>query len=152
MDAQNIKNRRLMETQKSFVLNPETGMNLLSILQSNDTSNLDVAEETIRYIDVEANLPYLLIMFKESSVEVRDTVFIKTIKDQLNKACKVINIEDANYSITYDQMFAEVIKHNVDAEAMQFFLDRFGERVKVAMITWGFSFLDHCDMKLSMKK
>jgi hypothetical protein len=141
-----------MNTQQSFVLNPETCMNLLSILQSKDTSNLDVAEETIRYIDVEANLPYLLIMFKESNVEVRGTVFIKTIKDKLNKVCKVINIEDANHSITYDEMFSEIIKHKVDDTAMTFFLERFVERVKVAMVTWGFTFLEHCNLKVELKK
>jgi hypothetical protein len=112
---------------------------------------LDVAEETIRYIDVEANLPYLLIMFKESNIQIRDTVFIKTIKEKLNGSCKMINFEEANQILTYDQMFEELQKHRVDPEALQFFLDRFAEQITVVMQTWGFTFLKNCKMKLEMK-
>ena len=140
-----------MEPQQSFVLNPETCLNLISILKSNDSSNLDVAEETIRYIDVEKNLPYLLIMFKESTVQIRDTVFIKTIKEKLNHCCKLITIDQADQSLTYDQMFEEILQHNVDSEAMQFFLDRFAERISVTMTTWGFTFLRNCKMKIELK-
>lgn len=139
-----------MSTEK-FVLNNETCLNLISILKSNDVSNLDVAEETIRYIDVEQNLPYLLIMFKESGITVRETVFIKTIKDQLNSICKVIKFDNANQSITYDEMFQEIMKHKPSPESIQFFLDRYAFMMKDVLKGWGFSFLDFCDMKLTMK-
>ena len=135
-----------------FILNSETCLNLINILKSNDTSNLDVAEETIRHIDVENNLPYLLIMFKESNIQVRDTVFIKTIKEKLNSICKIITFDEANQSITYDQMFEEIQKHKVDAEAMQFFLDRFSIAISAVMQTWGFSFLSMCDLKIVTKQ
>jgi hypothetical protein len=59
----------------NLILNAETCDNILQMLKSNDKSNLTVVEETIRNIDVGANLPYLLIMFKESSVENRKSVF-----------------------------------------------------------------------------
>lgn len=139
-----------MSTEK-FVLNNETCLNLISILKSNDVSNLDVAEETIRYIDVEQNLPYLLIMFKESGITVRETVFIKTINDQLNSVCKVIKFDNANQSITYDEMFQEIMKHKPSPESIQFFLDRYAFMMKDVLKGWGFSFLDFCDMKLTMK-
>lgn len=138
-------------SQETFVLNPETCRNLMNILRSTDTTNLDVAEETIRYIDVEANLPYLLLMFKVSNVQIRDTVFMNTIKDKLNKVCKKITFENANQSVTYDQMYEELIKHKVDPVAMRFFLDIFGEEVVKVMQTWGFSFLETCKVTIDFK-
>ncbi|NDC95413.1 hypothetical protein EB077_08925 [bacterium] len=56
-------------------LTPEVCDNILQMLKSNDKTNLTVVQETIRHINVTENLPYLLIMFKESTVENRKTVF-----------------------------------------------------------------------------
>ena len=55
-------------------LTPEYCDNILRMMQSSDKDNLTVAAEIIRNVDVISNLPYLLIMFKESTSEVRGLV------------------------------------------------------------------------------
>lgn len=152
MDAKNIKNRRLMESN-DLELTPEVCNNILQMIKSNDQSNLVVVEETIKNIDVAKNLPYLLIMFKESNIEVRKTVFMNTIKDKLNQCCKTVKIEDNPRALTYNALYTEIKSHkDVSPESMNYFLDRFSDSLSDVMISWGFTFMEDFKLKLTPRQ
>jgi len=120
--------------------------NMLKMMQSSDKDNLTVAAETIRHIDVTENLPYLLILFKESSAEIRAAVFTETMmEDKLRLICKHT---DFDAPITYNAIYNEIVYHNVSDEAMEYFLDKFSVSIKRNMMEWGFSFLTNFNLKL----
>ena len=126
-------------------LTPDVCDNMLQMMRSSDKDNLTIAAETIRHIDVVENLPYLLVMYKESTTEVRSTVFMETIQDKLKAVCKHVNFDDP---ITYNAIFSEIIYHNVSTTAMEYFLDKFAVNIKRQMREWGFSFLSQFNIKL----
>jgi hypothetical protein len=133
----------------SLKLTPEVCDNILQMMKSNDKSNLIVAEETIRNINVAENLPYLLIMYKESSQDIRKTVFIDTIKNKLNDHCKALKFQDSTKGVTYNNLYQE-IKNNsgINPEAMDYFLNKFSESLSDVMISWGFTFMEDFKLKL----
>lgn len=134
-------------------LTSEVCDNILQMLKSNDKTNLTVVEETIRNIDVAANLPYLLIMFKESSVENRKTVFLNIIREKLNEHCIDLTLSDNPKDLTYNRLYTEVKAHeNIKPEAMQYFLERFASSLGSVMVSWGFTFMEDFDLKLIPKK
>ena len=134
-------------------LTPEVCDNILQMLKSNDKTNLTVVQETIRHINVTENLPYLLIMFKESTVENRKTVFLNIIKEQLNASCISITLSDNPKDLTYNKLYQEVKSHqNIKPEAMNYFIDKFAASLGSVMISWGFSFMEDFDLKLIPKK
>jgi hypothetical protein len=120
--------------------------NMLKMMQSSDKDNLTVAAETIRHIDVTENLPYLLILFKESSAEIRTAVFTETMmEDKLKLICKHI---DFDAPVTYNAIYNEIKHHNVLQEALEYFLNKFSISIKRNMMEWGFSFLSDFNLKL----
>lgn len=126
-------------------LTPEYCDNILRMIQSSDKDNLTVAAEIIRNIDVISNLPYLLIMFKESTSEVRGLVFMETIEDKLRSLCKHI---DFDVAVSYNAIYNEIKNHKVSEEALNYFLDKFAVSIKRNMMEWGFSFLSDFNLKL----
>lgn len=126
-------------------LTPEVCDNLLMIMSSSDKDNLTVAAEMIRYIDVEANLPYLLVLYKESTSEIRATVFMETIAEKLQSCCEVVNSESP---ISYNAIYQELKAHKVSSIAMEYFLDKFSKTISDSMVNWGFSFLSDFTIKL----
>lgn len=127
-------------------LTPDICNNLLYMMRSSDKDNLTIAAETIRHIDVVKNLPYLLIMYKESTAEVRSTVFMETIESKLKLVCRHV---DFDAPVTYTTIFNELIYHNVSDVAFNYFLDIFSVTLKQKMIDWGFSFLKHYNVILT---
>ncbi len=134
-------------------LTPEVCDNILQMLKSNDKTNLTVVEETVRHINVTENLPYLLIMFKESSIENRKTVFLNIIKEQLNANCISITLSDNPKDLTYNKLYQEVRAHsNIKPEAMVYFLEKFANSLTNVMISWGFAFMKDFQLKLIPKE
>lgn len=127
-------------------LTPEICDNILKMMQSSDKDNLTLVVETIKHIDVIENLPYLLIMLKESNAEIRNTVFLNTIQDKLKAICKRIDFDNP---ITYNIIYNEIKAHNVSSEALNYFLKKFSVSIKRNMIEWGFSFLADFNLKLT---
>lgn len=127
-------------------LTPDICNNMLDMMRSSDKDNLTIAAETIRHIDVVKNLPYLLIMYKESTAEVRSTVFMETIEGKLKLICRHVNFDEP---VTYTTIFNEIVYHNVSGQALDYFLDMFSVTLKVKMIDWGFSFLKNYNVKLT---
>jgi hypothetical protein len=123
------------------------------MLKSNDKTNLTVVEETIRNINVLENLPYLLIMFKESSIENRKTVFLEIIKDKLNMYCNTIKIGDNPKELTYNKLYYEIKTHkSINDEAMAYFLERLSSSLESTLTIWGFSFMEDINLKLIPKE
>jgi len=131
-------------------LNRDTCKEIIKMVSSTDVSNFTVAEEIIRNINVEKNLPYLLMMYKEATPAVRTSLFLNTIKDNINSCCKTMVIADTS-SITYNMIYEEIKAHNVDEEAMDYFLERFAESIALNLEKWGFSFLKDYKIKLISK-
>ena len=139
--------------EETLKLTPETCDNILKIMTSNDQSNLVIATETIRNINVVENLPYLLIMYKQSSVTNRQTVFLDTIKDKIQGTCKTLTFTDKVKDLTYNKLYYELKAHkDIDPEAMDYFLDKFSDSLSEVMISWGFSFMEDFKLKLTPRK
>lgn len=130
-----------------LTLTPEVCDNILKMIQSSDKDNLTVAVETLRYIDVHENLPYLLIMYKESSKELRSALFMETIFDKMKNNCHHIPFDDSSI-VTYNMIYTELKAHTVPKEALEYFLEKFAASIKKNMVEWGFSFLNDFNLKL----
>ena len=122
--------------------------NLLSMISSVDKSNSVVVEETIKNIDVERNLPYLLILYKECTVEARNAVFIDPIVEKINQ---VTNGEFDN-NVTYSTMYGIIKQHSVSKSAMDYFTKKFAESLSKTLVHWGYSFIEDFDLILKQKK
>lgn len=139
--------------EETLKLTPETCENILKIMSSNDQSNLTIAVETIRNINVVENLPYLLIMYKHSTAANRKTVFLDTILEKLQTTCKTLHFKDNAQSLTYNNLYNELKTHtNVHPQAMDYFIDKFSESLSDVMISWGFSFMEDFKLKLTPRK
>lgn len=133
-----------------LVLNSETCDNIIKMLNSSDKENWTVVEQLLAHIDIETNLPYILLLYKESRSEVRKAIFSTNIISNIRLVCKSFS-ENANQQITYQDIYTEIKSKNVSEESLNFFLEKFSTSLKFAMTNWGYSFMEDFELKLIPK-
>lgn len=144
MDVKNFKNRRLMG--EVFKLDEVTYKNLLSMATSLDKENMVVVKNLIDSADVEANLPYILMLYKEAGY--RNLALDETTIEKI-KGLTGINYGNA---LTWNQMYHILHDNkNVDPVAMVFFINRFADELGKQLEVAGFSFMEKYQLTLIPK-
>jgi hypothetical protein len=144
MDVKNFKNRRLMG--EVFKLDEVTYKNLLSMATSLDKENMVVVKNLIDSADVEANLPYILMLYKEAGYRnlALDEATVEKIK----------GLTGITYgsALTWNQMYHILHDNkNVDPVAMAFFINRFSDELGKQLEVAGFTFMEKYQLTLIPK-
>lgn len=144
MDVKNFKNRRLMG--EVFKLDESTYKNLLAMATSSDKENHIVVKNLIDSADIQANLPYILMLYKEAGYKNLDLD-----KDTIDKVSQIANIRYGG-SITWNTMY-EILhdNKNIDPVAMGFFINRFTDELGKQLETAGFTFMEKYRLSLIPK-
>jgi hypothetical protein len=144
MDVKNFKNRRLMG--EVFKLDETTYKNLLSMAKSVDKENHVVVKNLIDSSDIEANLPYILMLYKEAGYK-----NINLEQDTIEKIKSFTGITYGN-ALTWNHMYEILHKTvNVNPIAMAFFINRFAEELGRQLETAGFTFMEKYQLTLIPK-
>ena len=144
MDVKNFKNRRLMG--EVFKLDEVTYKNLLSMATSLDKENMVVVKNLIDSSDVEANLPYILMLYKEAGY--RNLALDETTVEKI-KGLTGITYGNA---LTWNQMYHILHDNkNVDPIAMAFFINRFSDELGKQLEIAGFTFMEKYQLTLIPK-
>ena len=144
MDVKNFKNRRLMG--EVFKLDETTYKNLLSMATSVDRENHIVVKNLIESSDLQANLPYILMLCKEAGHK-----NLNLDSDTVAKLKELTGL-DYNSVLTWNNMYDILHKNvNVDPIAMGFFINRFSEELGRQLETAGFTFMEQYQLTLIPK-
>ena len=144
MDVKNIKNRRLMG--EVFKLDETTYKNLLSMAKSVDRENHVVVKNLIESSDLQANLPYILMLCKEAGH--------KNLNLDSDTVVKLKELTDLDYNsvLTWNSMYEVIHKNvNVDPIATGFFINRFAEELGRQLENAGFTFMEKYQLTLIAK-
>jgi len=144
MDVKNFKNRRLMG--EIFKLDESTYKNLLTMAKSVDKENHVVVKNLIESSDLQANLPYILMLCKEAGHK-----NLNLDSDTVAKLKEITGL-DYNSVLTWNSMYDVLHKNvNVDPIAMGFFINRFSEELGKQLETAGFTFMEKYQLTLIPK-
>ena len=144
MDVKNFKNRRLMG--EIFKLDESTYKNLLSMAKSVDKENHVVVKNLIESSDLQANLPYILMLCKEAGHK-----NLNLDSDTVAKLKEITGL-DYNSVLTWNSMYDILHKNvNMDPVAMGFFINRFAEELGKQLETAGFTFMEQYQLTLIPK-
>jgi hypothetical protein len=129
-----------------FKLDESTYKNLLSMAKSVDKENHVVVKNLIESSDLQANLPYILMLCKEAGHK-----NLNLDSDTVAKLKEITGL-DYNSVLTWNSMYDVLHKNvNVDPIAMGFFINRFSEELGRQLETAGFTFMEQYQLTLIPK-
>jgi hypothetical protein len=129
-----------------FKLDEVTYKNLLSMATSLDKENMVVVKNLIDSADVEANLPYILMLYKEAGY--RNLALDETTVEKIKG---LTGIAYGN-ALTWNQMYHVLHDNkNVDPIAMAFFINRFSDELGKQLEVAGFTFMEKYQLTLIPK-
>lgn len=129
-----------------FKLDESTYKNLLAMATSVDKENHIVVKNIIDSADIEANLPYVLMLYKEAGYKNIDLE-----QDTIEKIKSFTGITYGN-TLTWNSIY-EILHDakNVDPVAMGFFINRFAEELGKQLSVAGFTFMEKYQLTLIPK-
>jgi len=151
--------------QESIILSDSTYERVLGMLTSPDKESVYIGVSIIEAVDLEENLPYILLLAKDCSKSncnhdpfkndvtasddqdvVKRNSFSPSIMNYVNDCAN-----DKGH-LNFNSMY-NVIKKNTKTSpaAMQFFLDKFSASLQEYLLTWGFDFVQEMNLKLIPK-
>ena len=129
-----------------FKLDETTYKNLLSMAKSVDKENHVVVKNLIESSDLQANLPYILMLCKEAGHK-----NLNLDSDTVAKLKEITGL-DYNSVLTWNSMYDILHKNvNMDPVAMGFFINRFAEELGKQLETAGFTFMEKYQLTLIPK-
>jgi hypothetical protein len=129
-----------------FKLDESTYKNLLAMAKSVDKENHVVVKNLIESSDLQANLPYILMLCKEAGHK-----NLNLDSDTVAKLKEITGL-DYNSVLTWNSMYDVLHKNvNVDPIAMGFFINRFSEELGRQLETAGFTFMEKYQLTLIPK-
>jgi len=129
-----------------FKLDESTYKNLLSMAKSVDKENHVVVKNLIESSDLQANLPYILMLCKEAGHK-----NLNLDSDTVAKLKEITGL-DYNSVLTWNSMYDILHKNvNINPVAMGFFINRFSEELGKQLETAGFTFMEQYQLTLIPK-
>ena len=129
-----------------FKLDESTYKNLLSMAKSVDKENHVVVKNLIESSDLQANLPYILMLCKEAGHK-----NLNLDSDTVAKLKEITGL-DYNSVLTWNSMYDILHKNvNMNPVAMGFFINRFAEELGKQLETAGFTFMEKYQLTLIPK-
>lgn len=119
--------------------------NVLKMLESSDKDNTEVVLTIIENIDIEKNLPFILLLFKESSRQQKYAIF----KSKIPKLKTYI--PDVNHVFTYYEIFKQ-LSDDQNTEAVDYFMSRMANHIEYQLDDWGLHFREKYKIKFERKQ
>lgn len=129
-----------------FKLDEATYKNLLSMATSSDKENHVVVKNLIDSSDIQANLPYILMLCKEAGYKNLD------LDETTTKKLKELTGLEYSSVLTWNSMYDILHKNvNIDPIAMGFFINRFADALGKQLEVAGFTFMEKYQLTLIPK-
>ena len=121
--------------------------NLLSMARSSDTDNINVAHSILENLDVDVNIVYILMLYKEATAHQREKLFTDEIAAAVNKYAV---IKDQNFKNVDWATIIEIAKKS-DPLQEGFVISRFANEIETQLKDAGFVFMDNYKITLTKK-
>ena len=129
-----------------FKLDESTYKNLLSMAKSVDKENHVVVKNLIDSSDIQANLPYILMLCKEAGYKNLD------LDETTTKKLKELTGLEYSSVLTWNSMYDILHKtKDIDPIAMGFFINRFADALGKQLEVAGFTFMEKYQLTLIPK-
>ena len=129
-----------------FKLDEATYKNLLSMATSSDKENHVVVKNLIDSSDIQANLPYILMLCKEAGYKNLD------LDETTTKKLKELTGLEYSSVLTWNSMYDILHKtKDIDPIAMGFFINRFADALGKQLEVAGFTFMEKYQLTLIPK-
>ena len=122
-------------------------VNLLSMTRSSDTDNINVAHSILENLDVDVNIVYILMLYKEATAYQREKLFTDEIAAAVNKYAV---IKDQNFKNVDWATIIEIAKKS-DPLQEGFVISRFANEIETQLKDAGFVFMDNYKITLTKK-
>jgi hypothetical protein len=129
-----------------FKLDEATYKNLLAMAKSVDKENHVVVKNLIDSSDIQANLPYILMLCKEAGYKNLD------LDETTTQKLKELTGLEYSSVLTWNSMYDILHKNvNIDPIAMGFFINRFADALGKQLEIAGFTFMEKYQLTLIPK-
>ena len=148
---------------ETIILSDSTYERVLGMLTSPDKESVYIGVSIIEAVDMEENLPYILLLAKDcEKAKCEHNPFNKDIQEgdgptnassfNITLSGIIDKCRNDNKNINYNNMYKVIMSNQKSSSAsVQFFLDKFAEALMVHLATWGFDFVDEMNLKLIPK-
>ena len=124
-------------------------INLLTMARSTDTDNINVAHSILENLDVDTNIVYILMLYKESNAYQREKLFTDEIAAAVNKYTV---IKDHNFKNVDWATIIEIAKKQKEDPLQEgFAVSRFANEIETQLKDAGFVFMDDYRITLTKK-
>jgi len=121
--------------------------NLLSMARSSDGDNINVAHSILENLDVDTNIVYILMLYKEATAHQREKLFTDEIVTAVNKYAV---IKDQNFKNVDWATIIEIAKKS-DPLQEGFVISRFANEIETQLKDAGFVFMNNYKITLTKK-
>jgi len=121
--------------------------NLLSMARSSDGDNINVAHSILENLDVDVNIVYILMLYKEATSHQREKLFTDEIVTAVNKYAV---IKDQNFKNVDWATIIEIAKKS-DPLQEGFVISRFANEIETQLKDAGFVFMNNYKITLTKK-
>lgn len=123
-------------------------VNLLSMTRSSDADNINVAHSILENLDVDTNIVYILMLYKECNAQQREKLFTDEISAAVNKHAV---IKDHSFKNVDWATIIEIAKKKKEDPLQEgFAISRFANEIETQLKDAGFVFMD--DYKITLTK
>ena len=123
--------------------------NLLNMVKSSDNDNLTVAHSILENLDIDANIVYVLMLYKECSSDKRDKLFTDQITAAVNKHAV---IKDGNFKNVDWATIINIAQRKKDDPLVEgFAISRFATEIENQLKDAGFIFMDKYKVNLTKR-
>lgn len=123
-------------------------INMLNMVNSSDKSNLNVVQSILENMDIDTNIVYILMLYKEINNDQRGLLFTDQISAEVNKHAV---IKDGNFkNVDWATILYIAQKKKDDPLQEGFAISRFSNEIETQLKDAGFTFMDK--YKISITK
>ena len=124
-------------------------INMLNMVNSSDNSNLNVVQSILENMDIDTNIVYILMLYKEINSEQRSTLFTDQITEAVNKHTV---IKDGNFKNVDWATIIDIAQAKKDDPLQEgFAVARFSNEIGTQLKDAGFTFMDNYKINLTKK-
>lgn len=124
-------------------------MNMLNMVNSSDKSNLNVVQSILENMDIDTNIVYILMLYKEINNDQRGLLFTDQISAVVNKHAV---IKDGNFKNVDWATIIHIAQKKIDDPLQESFaIARFSNEIETQLKDAGFTFMDKYKITITKK-
>lgn len=124
-------------------------INMLNMVNSSDKSNLSVVQSILENMDIDTNIVYILMLYKEINNDQRSALFTDQISAEVNKHTV---IKDGNFKNVDWATIIEIAQTKKDDPLQEgFAISRFSNEIETQLKDAGFTFMDKYKISLTKR-